>query len=348
MNDVGASSTWLTNYPPATRPLTYESLTQARNVLAANNIPPAPRPPTVARVGGYDYHPVEIQTDVDHNHYGQRITIRFQAQPVYQTYQPYTLTPTYYTGNQMAISPQTNMTWNNWVEPQYYTGNIGTNNYQTYAPVQSEVTWTGWVSQLELNHRGINGQDYYMQEMTARAAAEINAQFAPRQLTPEEIEANRIAEDQRRHQAALRRAESERIHAEARMAQDTALRRATETFVGTLNDEERESYEKEKCIYVKSQHGRRYRIRCGGGQSGNVELLDHTGQRRAAFCVHPAYQSNGHLLPDPDAWLTQKLYLEHFEDTLLEKANLTFGQRPGREELILPGNHGNPARLVAA
>jgi hypothetical protein len=64
--------------------------------------------------------------------------------------------------------------------------------------------------------------------------------------------------------------------------------------------------------------------------------------------VHPAYQDNGHLLPDPDAWLTQKLYLEHFEDTLLEKANLTFGQRPGREELILPGNVGNVQRLVAA
>jgi hypothetical protein len=301
----------------------------------------------VARVGGYDYHPIEIQTDVDHNQFGQRVTIRFQAQPIYQQ-QAYTLTPTYYIGNlnQMAISPHTNMTWNNWVEPQYYTNNIG-NNYRTYNPVQSEVTWTGWVSQLELNQQGIVGEDY-MRAMTARAAAEINAQFAPRQLTPEEQEANRVAEDQRRHQAAIQRAAQERIHAEARLAQDAALRRATETFVSTLTEEERETYQKEKCIYVKSQHGRRYRIRCERGQSGNVELLDHKGTRTAAFCVHPAYQDNGHLLPDPDAWLTQKLYLEHFEDTLLEKANLTFGQRPGREELILPGNVGNVQRLVAA
>ena len=42
------------------------------------------------------------------------------------------------------------------------------------------------------------------------------------------------------------------------------------------------------------------------------------------------YQPNGHLLPDPDAWITQKLFLEHDEDHFLSVANLTGGERPPR------------------
>jgi hypothetical protein len=209
-----------------------------------------------------------------------------------------TLGTNYIGTNQMPISAGTNQIWNGWAAMNTTGTLITGNNY-----IPPDVVWTQWVAQ-------------------------------PQALTPEQIEAERVRMDQWRHQEALRRAESERLYAEARKVQDKAKERALITFLEVLTPEQRETFQTAKCIFVRSNRGRRWRIDCKGGQSGNVHLLDHHGQRSASFCVHPDYQPNGHLLPDPDAWMTQKLFLEHDEDYVVDKGNLTFGQRPQRELLV--------------
>ena len=93
-------------------------------------------------------------------------------------------------------------------------------------------------------------------------------------------------------------------------------------FLSTLSDEERETYEREKCIYVRGNHGRRYRIRCVG-QSGNVEWVDEDGNLRGRLCAHP----RGYV-PNPDAWLAQKLILKTDENHFNATANVHQGARP--------------------
>ena len=274
-------------------------------------------------VGGQSYRVTEISHSVGFSQYTGQVTVLLQ--PMYQRYerlntmQLNTMQPTYYsnTGGTMAYTSQ--QAWTNWTADSSYT----MNNYQTIQNPQ--IAWTGWIRDLERLQPALENEWQNYQ----------NKMNPPR--TPEQQAADQVAVDQRRHQEALMQAERNRVCAIAREAQDTASRRALATFIEVLNTEERESYERDKCIYVRSQRGRRYRIKCVKGQSGNVELLNEHGATTAGFCVHPAYdRSSGMLLPDADAWITQKLFLEHDEDQFLKVANLTKGVRPA-QGLIVPG-----------
>lgn len=242
----------------------------------------------------------------------------FQQQVAYlnNTIAPSYYIPPIYTGSRIvANSPYVNDIWsNNW--------NI-TGSAYNYTSISPTITWSGWINDTALAAGGV------FNDVIVHGVR--GASLAP--LTPEEIEAERIRQDQQRHQQALATAERQRQYAAAREAQDEALQRARATFRSCLSPKEREVLEREGCIYVNSQHGRRYRIRCTGGQSGNVELVDRRGKKQARFCVHPAYDSQaGTLLPDPDAWMTQKLFLEHDEDEFLRVANLLEGRRPNRAQ----------------
>jgi hypothetical protein len=266
-------------------------------------------------LNGQRYYVDEIHQEV--SHYEPRTTVRLR--PEYRQYLTTNSSLTTY-GNYMPISQNGNQIWNTWSGSSIYQDPI---QYQTFSNPQIQLTWTGWI-------RDAN-------QMRAEIESEYNnyqAAHAPPAMTPEQQAAARVAEDQRRHQYALRMAERERVNAVVRQEQDAIMKRAMATFIEVLPEADRKTLAEEKCIYVKSQHGRRYRIKCEKGQSGNVDLLDEHGRRTASFCVHPAYQKNGHLIADPDAWLTQKLYLEHDEDTFIKVANMTYGQRPTRGLIV--------------
>lgn len=275
-------------------------------------------------IRGMQYQVDHIQSQYSSQYFANQVQLHMT--PVYPTYiraVPNSLYTTY--GGTMAYTSE--LAWQNW------TMNPVSTTFQTQTYNNPEITWTGWINDL-------NG-------FPQQIESEWDRHYEAQQRTPEQIEADQIRQDQQRHQLALHRAEQDRVHAAAREAQDAASQRALATFVEVLNEQEREAYEKEKCIYVRSQHGRRYRIRCTKGQSGNVELLDDHGKATAGFCVHPAYdRSTGHLLPDADAWVTQKLFLEHDEDQFLKVANLTKGRRPGPPRLITPGQNYNVGNVL--
>lgn len=120
----------------------------------------------------------------------------------------------------------------------------------------------------------------------------------------------------------LATAERQRVAAKAREEQAAADERALQLFLHTLKPDERQTYEREKCIYIRGSRGRRYRIRCGTSQSHNVEWLDDQGNRLATLCAHPRDR-----VPNPDCWMVQKLTLEHDEDHFTSTCNYN-GQRP--------------------
>lgn len=245
----------------------------------------------------------------------------------YNTYTPLYTTPTFATyANPYYVQPQ-------YVIPNYtpvygaggttpYLHNLIpaisttlTNiNYGGYVPItpDTENAWGQW-NQIGVAAQGgavAMGDLNNALKSVENAWTNWNDQWTPSQR-------RRIEREN-----AERRNHTNQLQENQRRAQVMAEERAMGIFLHTLTEEERASYEKEKCIYVRGNRGRRYRIRCAG-QSGNVEWLDESGQMRGKFCAHP-----GGYVPDPDAWLAQKLVLMTDEDSFLGIANVHQGQRP--------------------
>ena len=133
--------------------------------------------------------------------------------------------------------------------------------------------------------------------------AGITQNYQPRQLTPEEIAAQRQAAEARYLEAEQR--ERERQEAKGR---------AEELLRMFLTPEQKENLEKMSAFLVKSESDRLYRIR--RGRTGNIEELDKDGKVIARLCVHPQ-----EMVPDADTMLAQKLWLETNEAGLLRVAN---------------------------
>jgi hypothetical protein len=76
-------------------------------------------------------------------------------------------------------------------------------------------------------------------------------------------------------------------------------------------------------IDVTGSAGGRYRIRTGGGQAGNVDLLDARGRVLLSYCAHP-----GARVPHEDGFLAQLLHLETDEPGFVAVANIDRDYRP--------------------
>ncbi len=189
----------------------------------------------------------------------------------------------------MPFSMQTQGIWNNWVG----TNEIDVVETTTAAGFNGNRIWNTWIQDVN-----------------------------QRQWTREEMEQMQAA-----NAAAAR--ERELRFATAREAESKAIARALELFLHVLRPDERETYEKEQCVYVRGSRGRRYRIRCGRGQSHNVELLGDKNEVLSTLCAHP-----GERVPGPDAWMVQKLTIEHDEDHFTNKAN--FSNHDLKRRLLLP------------
>jgi len=184
--------------------------------------------------------------------------------------------------------------------------------YNMPITTQTQGVWDIW------NNGGYNtgtGSGSYTPIVWDRWNEEVN-------LTAEQREAARVAQEARRAADLIARQELERLYAVAQEERAVADKRALELFLSVLRPDELESYKKEQCIYVRGSRGRRYRIRCGHGQAGNVDWLDEKGNKLASLCCHPR-----EIVPHPDAWMVQKLTLEHDEDHFTQLAN--YSPMPG-------------------
>lgn len=78
---------------------------------------------------------------------------------------------------------------------------------------------------------------------------------------------------------------------------------------------QKQTLDKDRCFYLTSSSGKRYRI--DRGRSQNVRLVEETtGKVVRTYCAHPV-----EAVPDPDTMLAQKLMLETDEAAFLRIAN---------------------------
>lgn len=105
---------------------------------------------------------------------------------------------------------------------------------------------------------------------------------------------------------------------ETRARQDieqAAEDRSRELLTRLLSTEQRETFAASNHIYVTAASGRRYRIDCGGGYSGNVHWLAEDEKRRqGTYCIYPNPSSYRDRLPRHDAFLGQLLLLSTDEE----------------------------------
>jgi len=129
--------------------------------------------------------------------------------------------------------------------------------------------------------------------------------YKPRELTPEELEAQRVAAAQREEQAAKIRADREQ-----------AVQRAETLLHAHLSPAQRKQLAHNGRFKMRSQEGRLYEIR--RGHHGNIVRLDDGGKEIEKLCV---YATGG--VPEADCMLAQKLYLEMNEAQLRRVAHIT-------------------------
>ena len=123
------------------------------------------------------------------------------------------------------------------------------------------------------------------------------------------------AQKQAREAAHVKYLADMKIKQEAEAAAKLAAKgRAKKLLMDTLSKGQRETIEKFGYFDV-AVGGKTYRIR--QGTHGNVRLLDGTGKEVQKFCVQPD------AVPDEDAMLAQKLWLEADEAEFLKVANMT-------------------------
>lgn len=106
------------------------------------------------------------------------------------------------------------------------------------------------------------------------------------------------------------------LHARAAEFRAQVASRARELLLGYLNEKQRADLAKENWFLVDGKSGTRYRIK-RGDLVGNVEVLNADGSVRHRLCAHDRVQGT----PLDDQLLTQKFYLEHYEQEFLSVAN---------------------------
>jgi hypothetical protein len=164
----------------------------------------------------------------------------------------------------------------------------------TTCTVQSSTgdVWTGWLNCTTSS--------------TTSTAYDWTAWNAPLQLTQAQKDAQK-AERLKREEDAKKRAE-ERV---------AARERAKRLLLESLDEEQKKQYAKDKFFYVLSEKGdRRYRIK--QGSHGNVELVNPEGRVVHRYCAAPTGR-----VPEEDAMLAQKLFLELNEQDFLKVANVS-------------------------
>ncbi len=185
----------------------------------------------------------------------------------------------------------------------YWSGTAATttavwNNWTTANTTATANVWPYWISSgATTATTWINWND--------GIGTLVPTPIRPRQLTPEELDAHRIARAQAEERQALARADREQ-----------AVQRAETLLHENLNDRQRRSLRAHGRFRVKAASGRWYEV--WRNHHGRLIELGARGKPVNNLCV---YATGG--APDADQMLAQKLYLEAAEETLRRVAHIT-------------------------
>ncbi len=95
--------------------------------------------------------------------------------------------------------------------------------------------------------------------------------------------------------------------------------RARKLLEEVLDEQQQRELEEHRYFTVHSRTSkRRYRVKVNAGVHGNVEEIDHEGRVIASLCCAP---EGG--IPKDDAFVGQKLWLEHDDEGFRRVANIT-------------------------
>lgn len=198
---------------------------------------------------------------------------------------------------------------------------VRSNGELTYAGRQQQLDrlWTGWVTNATITYSNAvtsTSDDAWLQWNTAGTSVTYTVtpttypiqvsgiswqQAVPVPPTPEEVEANRLAREERRARREREAAETE-----------AAKAKAEELLLHFLDAEQRAELATHDRFHVSTSSGRRYCI--NRGRAGNIRRPAD----RVIFCIHD-YEG----LPEADTMLAQKLLLEADEREFLRIANAT-------------------------
>ncbi len=179
----------------------------------------------------------------------------------------------------------------------------GQTGYTDTGTGSNAVIWNGWNADTVTSATPsvtINGTTWATWNSNSVTVTEYPMRAA------ETDEQRRLREEQ------TRRWQEERAAAEREVRK--AKLRAKKLLVDHLNPQQREEYEKRGHFHLYTNKGRKYRIH--QGTHGNVRLVDvTTDEELGSYCSQPSG------VPDEDAMLAQKLYLEIDEDEFIARAN---------------------------
>jgi hypothetical protein len=116
-------------------------------------------------------------------------------------------------------------------------------------------------------------------------------------------------------------AERQRQAEERQRKQREAEQRAEELLCGNLTPDQLAEYRRSKFFVVRgNKTGKKYKVNCDRGFTGNVHELDEKGAVARRLCAH----IRGDMLaPKGDHFLAQKLALQHDEESFLQVANFS-------------------------
>ncbi len=225
----------------------------------------------------------------------------------------------------MPLYQNTASSWGNCVTPAMTTS---AHPFYGLGIVSTTAATSGvWVCGNQVYHaytgRALSAQgmnQLYMAAManglSNNASAFVSQQAAapPPPLTPEQIEARRVADEARRERDRVAIAES----AERREKVKAASERARGLLLEHLTEEQRDTFEKNKWFVVEGgKTGTKYRIKDIGHTTANIDVLDNKGEYKHRLCCHIRTH-----VPLADNLLAQKIALQCDEERFVALANV--------------------------
>lgn len=188
-------------------------------------------------------------------------------------------------GAQWTTSATTSITVDNWAA---WNQNLCFNSSGTWQTWNSTADWTTSSSTI----------DVY-------SGSRLRAQFKP--PSAEDLEHERLA-----------LLEQTRIATERKVVVEAARTTAQALLEAHLTPAQRLELSTHRYFTVEGQGSkRRYRVWAGKGKHGNIEELDAKGVKVASLCCAPQAE-----MPEADALLSQKLFLELDEEAFRKTANI--------------------------
>lgn len=174
----------------------------------------------------------------------------------------------------------------------------------TCASVTCDNVWRVW---LQAKDTEVTAYEYTYSEPYLQKVA-VPAR------TVEQIEADRIAAEQRRAEEEVRRQWYMAKKLEEQKARAVAAEKANLLLMALLTAKQREEYAKTQILTVISKDGRRtYQI---VNRGSNVYLVDDKGKRLKHYCIYPDLE-----VPQDDTVAAKLLMLRHAEGDFLKIAN---------------------------